>query len=331
MGKDCGVKTIDGKRYKTAAGEACEKLHKIKEEFKEFKPLFDLKEIDLKLSELQPKVAHANQVESARKALSVAEQEFAVAMQTAGVGESSGHNNSLVGFENTAKSIGAFIGKELQVSTIYNVLIIIVIAVIVALPMLLTPHLEDLRSPIERGTIPVNRNEMTVKETLVRWIEWFKSFKPNKEVLPVIKDKVVKRQDNSNEASSKSVNATAPQATMNRQNDVNDGDNDLLKPATVTAYSDHTIGFAASNQRQMATRQIITGALKVDNVNELKKRQVTRKMNAERLKFYRDFDLLLNSGMTATAAFEQLKGVKDSAQASKAKAQLLKLKQEGIL
>lgn len=361
MSRDCGIKTISGKRYKTAAGEACEKLHKIKEEFKEFKPPFDLKEIDLKLSELQPKVAHANQVESARKALSVAEQEFAVAMQTAGVGESSGHNNSLVGFENTAKSIGAFIGKELQVSTIYNVLIIIVIAVIVALPMLLTPHLEDLRSPIERGTIPVNRNEMTVKETLVRWIEWFKSFKPNKEVPPVIKDKVVKRQDNSNDASNKPVNATAPQATMKRQNDVNDGDNDLLKPAVAklsigqqarqdnqyqggldvaefdgempidNSYKESKIGFAASKERQMATRQIITGALKVDDVNELKKRQVTRKMNAERLKFYRDFDLLLNRGMTATAAFEQLKGVKDSAQASKAKAQLLKLKQDGII
>jgi hypothetical protein len=310
---------------------------------------------------LQPKVAHANQVESARKALSVAEQEFAVAMQTAGVGESSGHNNSLVGFENTAKSIGAFIGKELQVSTIYNVLIIIVIAVIVALPMLLTPHLEDLRSPIERGTIPVNRNEMTVKETLVRWIEWFKSFKPNKEVPPVIKEKVVKRQDNSNEASNKPVNATAPQATIKRQNDVNDGDNDLLKPAVAkssvgqqarqnnqyqggldvaefdgempidNSYKESKIGFAASKERQNEARQIITGALKVDDVNELKQRQVVRKMNAARLKFYRDFDLLLNSGMTATAAFEQLKGVKDSAQASKAKAQLLKLKQEGIL
>lgn len=334
MGKDCGVKTINGKRYKTAAGEACEKLSLIKKEFKEFKAPFDLKEIDLKLSELQPKVAHANQIEIARKALSVAEQEFAVAMQTAGVGESSGHNNSLVGFENTAKLIGAFIGKELQVSTIYNGLIFIVIAVIVALPMLLIPHLEDLRNPIERGTVPVNRNEMTVKETLVRWADWFKllwaSLKAKKEVPPVIKEKV-KRQDNSNEASSKPVNATAPQTTMKRQGDVNDGGSDLLKPVTATAYSDHTIGFAASSQRQNEVRQIFTGALRIDDVNELKKRQVTRKMNAARLKFYRDFDLLLNSGMTATAAFEQLKGVKDSAQASKARTQLSKLKQEGIL
>lgn len=360
MGKDCGVKTINGKRYKTAAGEACEKLSLIKKEFKEFKAPFDLKEIDLKLSELQPKVAHANQIEIARKALSVAEQEFAVAMQTAGVGESSGHNNSLVGFENTAKSIGAFIGKELQVSTIYNVLIIIVIAVIVALPMLLTPHLEDLRNPIERGTMPLSKNEVTVKETLVRWADWFKllwaSLKAKKEVPPVIKDKVTFQHDG-NEASSKPVNIKA-QATLKHQND---GDSDLLKPVTAksftgtqarqdsqyqggldvaefngempidNSYKESKIGFAASKERQMATRKVFNEVLGGDDVNELKKRQVTRKMNAARLKFYRDFDLLLNSGMTATAAFEQLKGIKDSAQASKAKTQLLKLKQEGIL
>ncbi len=97
------------------------------------------------------------------------------------------------------------------------------------------------------------------------------------------------------------------------------------------SYKESKIGFAASKERQMATRKVFSEVLGGDDVNELKKRQVTRKMNAARLKFYRDFDLLLNSGMTATAAFEQLKGIKDSAQASKAKTQLLKLKQEGIL
>ena len=59
------------------------------------------------------------------------------------------------------------------------------------------------------------------------------------------------------------------------------------------------------------------GAVKIDDANELQERQVTRKINAKRLEFYRNFKMLLKSGMKQTAAFEKLTGIKDTSQASK--------------
>ena len=224
MDKSCGVKIVDGKKYKTAAGEACVKLRELKAKYASFKAPVDTKEIENQLTALQPKVAHAFQIEKARQALSIAEQEYSTAMQTALVGESNGHNNMLVGFSNTAKSISAAIGREISTSVIYNVLIIVIIAVIISLPPLLTPYLEKLRDPIERGTAKVELKKTSIRETLLRWIDAIRNAFSSKKEPPVINDAVNDKPTGASrkpsEASVKrQTDAVAKQTNAPRQDD----------------------------------------------------------------------------------------------------------------
>jgi hypothetical protein len=80
----------------------------------------------------------------------------------------------------------------------------------------------------------------------------------------------------------------------------------------VTAYSDHTIGFAASSQRQMATRKVFNEALGVIEQPVMK-----RQDKATQNQLYFQFAQLVKSGKNQTQALFEITGKKDSGLASK--------------
>ncbi len=328
MDKNGDVKVApDGKRYKSIATQNKEELLDLKKQRREFKLPNDLTQIDKQLKEVQTAVAFSEQLNNARNNVAHAEKELAAALDATLSTNAVPKENMMVAFTLASNFFSTVLGFELKPVVFMNLILLPIVFIVVASPTFLIAYAAKLKDPIPRGSVPVTDKESSFIETAKKWwAQWFN--KPAS--IPANDASIIKNEASkdvpiaSNEVK---TNAVSPQKREQNQPLVQ---NDVL-PLTALFQErqekrqSQGIGFLApiSSVRQ--------GAERVDSVEEIKKRQVARQISAEQMKFYKEFNLLLQSGLNASQAFFKLKGVKDTSQSSKAAKMLSRLKSEGLL
>lgn len=318
MDKNGDVKVApDGKRYKALAAQNREELNDLKKQRKEFKLPNDLTQIDQQLKAIQASVIFSEQLNNARSNVTNAEKELAAALDTTLSTNAVPKENMMVAFTLAATFFSTILGFELKPVVFMNLILLPIVFIVVAAPTFLIAYAAKLKDPIPRGSIPVTNEESSWRAMFKKW--WSSKF--NNEP-PVVNTKV----DAPLNDASKSVNndAVATQKNQQAQPVINDA-------LPLTALFDQRHNNTSSKRASGGIGFLATigdarhGAEKVDNIEDIKKRQMVRQINAEQLRFYKEFSLLIKAGLNPTQAFFKLKGVKDTSQAAKAKRRAIEL------